>query len=101
MGNRLSMHDNSLEAYESIRATLKGRQLEIWQILWKTPHMTDREILMAIGGTEMNQVRPRITELLKKDLIRETGSRICFHTGKKCRTLALKKQKPQMELDLL
>jgi len=81
------LHKNSMEAYEELRNSLNYRQDRILALIERKPHSTDREILLAHGGTEMNQVRPRITELIEKELVQESGNRICPTTKRKVRTL--------------
>ena len=81
------MHRNSIEAYEELRNSLNHRQDQILALIERKPHSTDREILANYGGIEMNQVRPRITELIEKKLVKETGSKKCLVTKRKVRTL--------------
>jgi len=82
-----SVRDNSLEAYYELKATLNIRQDEILSIIEKYPLLTDREILTKYGGREMNEVRPRITELIKKGLVKEAGDSKCQITGRTVRIL--------------
>lgn len=69
------MHKNSIEAYShgnesgelSKRATLvlgKIRQLGV---------CTDKEVMRALGFSDPNAVRPRITEMLKSGVLEEVG----------------------------
>ena len=81
------MHENSIEAYEELRNSLNHRQDRILALIERKPHSTDREILIAYGGTEMNQVRPRISELIDKELVQESGNRKCPQTKRTVRTL--------------
>ena len=39
-----------------------------------TSSATDREIMQALGYKDMNAVRPRITELIKRGFLEECGS---------------------------
>ena len=89
----LAMHYNSLLAYEEAREALNERCKKILRVIEKFPDSTDRNILHELGGTEMNLVRPRITELIKLGLVVETGSMTCGITGRRCRTLG----KPVLE----
>lgn len=66
---------------------MNDRQDRILGLIEQKPNSTDREILMAYGGYEMNQVRPRITELIDKGLVEESGNRKCPMTKRKVRTL--------------
>ena len=51
--------------------------------------MTDREIAMALGFSDMNSVRPRITELCSAGILGEVDSVKCPTTGKMVRKCAL------------
>lgn len=81
------MHENSLRSYAEIRSQLKGRRLEILLFMEsKAKAMTDREIMVGLGKSDMNAVRPRITELVKLSLLRECNAVRCEKTGKRVRT---------------
>ena len=47
--------------------------------------LTDREVKDLLEFTDMNAVRPRITELLIEGKLKETGSTICNTTGRNVR----------------
>ena len=81
------MHKNSLEAYKELRESLNDRQTHILSIIESKPFLSDRDILREYGGTEMNEVRPRITELIKKGLVQECGTMKCGITGRSVRVL--------------
>lgn len=44
---------------------------------------TDRSIMLELGHTDPNAVRPRITELIDMGLLVETGSATDTYTGKR------------------
>lgn len=69
------MHKNSLKAYKEEKPKLSRRANEIYEFIKhsKQSH-TDRDIMHALWFDEPNQVRPRITELLKIGLIQEDGN---------------------------
>lgn len=92
------MHDNSIEAYENLKPKLGERAERIlrWMESKPTP-MTDREVKDQMGFGDMNEVRPRITELVKHKLLHEVGKRKCPATNKTVR-LVLHNQQNQMEL---
>lgn len=50
--------------------------------------MTDREVKEALGVSDMNYVRPRITELLKLGYIVEVDDVKCHLTNKTVRRVA-------------
>jgi predicted transcriptional regulator len=51
--------------------------------------MTDREIARYLGFSDMNAVRPRITELVQAGTIRDAGNKRDETTGRTVRTVAL------------
>lgn len=76
-------HVNSRRAYQDMVSHLHERaQLIYLEIEIRGPG-TDREIMDRLKFTDMNMVRPRITELIKKKkLLKEVGARLCPVTGK-------------------
>jgi len=59
------------------------RQNEIFEILKKHPNgLTAREILYVLGKSEMNYVRPRLTELLKAEKVIESGLKLDKDTNR-------------------
>ena len=60
------MHPNSLAAYREIRDRLSERKRFVaYAILAAYGTLTDREIAHKLGCRDMNEVRPRITELVQ------------------------------------
>ena len=55
----------------------------------KAGSFTDREIMLGLGFTDPNCVRPRITELINRGVLEECGSLIDHHTGKRVRKVRL------------
>lgn len=47
--------------------------------------LTDREVMILLEFTDMNAVRPRITELLIEGKLVEVGSTTCTTTGRNVR----------------
>lgn len=76
------MHVNSREAYRAERTDLKSRSLAILVEIRKNGPGTVRQIKDRMGFTEMNAVRPRITELVEDKLLREVDNVKCEVTGK-------------------
>jgi predicted HTH transcriptional regulator len=98
----MSVHDNSKKAIREERALGKPhtRRKEILRLLVHTGQpFTDRQIMRALGYQEMNQVRPRITELVKAGSLRESGKGKCPVTGKTVRLVQAPTQ-AEFELDL-
>ena len=90
------MHINSLTAYREEREQLRGRQALIYELLSETnTAMTDREVMSKLGFSEPNAVRPRITELIKKGFVEESGVIICAFTKKRVRMVRKVYHDPQ------
>ena len=87
------MHINSLLAWEEAKDLLNERCQRILRVIERYPDSTDRDVMQELEWNDMNMVRPRITELIKKGMLRETGSMQCAVTGRRCRTLG----KPQFD----
>ena len=59
------------------------RQTEIIEILQKYPNgLTASEILYVLGKTEMNYVRPRLTEVLQAEKVVESGLKLDKDTNR-------------------
>ena len=95
-----SMHINSLLAFDEERAKLNDRCQRILRVIEKYPNSTDRDILAELGQTDPNYVRPRITELIRRGLVVETGATICAVSGRKCRTIGLPKFEHEGQLKM-
>lgn len=78
------MHQNSLEAYQTID-DLGDRQVAIYRTLMISGPMTDRAVAEEMGFGDMNSVRPRITELVHAGFAKEVGNVHCHVTGRKVR----------------
>ena len=80
------VHANSIESYHEIKPELSGRRREIYLTLSRhSKKMTDREVKDIMGLSDMNAVRPRITELVKSGHVEEVGNTKCPITGKTVR----------------
>jgi len=93
------MHTNSIIAYYDGRHKFSKRECEIlgWMLMNKAP-TTDRNIKSALRYADMNSVRPRITELIKKCCVEECGRVVCGVTGKNVRLVRVRAQKPQADM---
>ena len=92
------MHQNSLEAYDTEKPKLGERANRILRWMESKPApMTDREVKDQMGFHDMNEVRPRITELVKYNLLHEVGKKKCPATNKSVR-IVIHNQQNQMEL---
>lgn len=91
------VRENSLAAYRSEQPKLSKRETAI--MAWVTEHgpHTDREVMTGMGFRDMNNVRPRITELLERRLLMEVGDVTCPVTHKTVRRVDIRRPR-QMEL---
>lgn len=94
------MHINSLIAFSEERKALNDRCQRILLVVEEFPNSTDRDILSELGKSDPNYVRPRITELIRRGLVMETGSTTCKVSGRKCRTLGLPKFEHEGQLKM-
>ena len=83
------MHDNSLNAYGAERIKLRRRASEVLGVILQLGHCTDRQIKEKLNYSEMNAVRPRITELIKKGLVEEAGRMRDKKTGRRVRIVKI------------
>ena len=81
----MPVHENSIAAYHADLARLSARAADV--LAWIRQHgpCTDRQAMAGMGFSEPNSVRPRITELIDLQLLREVGSVRCSVTGKTVR----------------
>lgn len=85
----MSVHEHSIEAYHSETAKLSRRAVAI--LAWLELHgpSTDREIVYGMGFSDMNCVRPRVTEAVEAGELVEVGEKRCSVTGKMVRLVDL------------
>ncbi len=96
---RHAMHVNSLSAYHTGQhETFSERELAILSTLKAKRWATDRDLMTALGFSDMNAVRPRITELIADGLIEEIGTTNDTTTGKRVRRIALRPMAQQQTL---
>lgn len=85
------MHANSIIAYYENKFQFTKREMEILGCMFLSPReWTDREIKDALRYSDMNSVRPRITELIDKGALEECGSNICPVTKKRVRLVRIR-----------
>lgn len=87
------MHDNSLATYREEEGKLSTREQAV--LAWITEHgpHTDREVMCGMGFTDMNAVRPRISELIEAGKLMEVCTRRCATTGKPVRVVDVRGQR--------
>lgn len=89
---RQNMHVNSLEVYFlGERQWFSKREIQVLEVVERMGKATDREIMLALGFSDMNSVRPRLTQLKEDGVIEEVGDKTCPVTKKTVRIVALKR----------
>ena len=94
-------HPNSVEAYYSgkLNNEFSDREEEIIKSLRALREATDREVMQFLGYSDMNAVRPRITELINlAGILEECGSKEDIVTGKMVRIVKIKPNTNQLQL---
>lgn len=89
------MHPDSLLAWYEELYNFSRRERQIVREVTLGGHGTDREIMLRLGRIDMNDVRPRITELIKEGVLYEENRRKCYTTGKIVRVVDVKRIAPQ------
>ena len=87
------IHDNSRKSHAEHEAEGKGktyRQRIINLLTLSDKDMTDRQIIGLLGVTDVNNIRPEITRLKQRGVLRESGKVKCPTTGKTVRTVCIK-----------
>lgn len=79
-------HPNSVASLRKVDRETRHRQ--ILDALYMGA-MTDRQIMRYLGLRDLNEVRPRITELKQAGRIREGESVVCRESGRRVRTTML------------
>lgn len=71
--------ETSLECYftPSVRENLNEREIKVLNVIRACPKMTGREIAWLMDCADMNEVRPRISDLKDKGIIVPVGKRMC------------------------
>ena len=91
------IHENSIAAYQQQRDSgrLSRRQRAIVEVLERDTmqHLgrTDRMLMNALGFTDPNAVRPRVTELVNMGFLEECGEIKDSATGMTVRRVRIKK----------
>ena len=80
-----NMHSHSLEAYKIECSKLEGRKKDVHAWLKLNGASTDREVMAGLGHSDMNTVRPRITEMIEFGVLAETGETACPVTNRTVR----------------
>ena len=85
------IHRNSLDCYSSELPRLGARAAKIHALVLESGRAwTDRQIMAALGFSDPNASRPRVTELIKAGMLSECGDVIDGQTGKRVRLVRTK-----------
>ena len=86
----MSVHENSVQAYleELPRLSQRAEAIMVYIRGYGKP-LTDRQIMQGMRFADMNCVRPRVTELVKRGLLYEVDSIKCDVTNKQVRRVTL------------
>lgn len=78
------IHENSLNTYIEISedSSKDTRKDLVYNYIYRVKVCTARDIMKGLGYTDLNMVRPRITELKNEGLIYECGKVKDFITNK-------------------
>ena len=84
-----NIHQNSIESFHSIKDKAARREVIFNVFKRKKAPLTDRQVVNILGFNDMNQVRPRLSELKDAGALIEIGKIKDDQTGKTVRLLAL------------
>lgn len=91
------IHANSHAAYHQERKKLSRRAMLILAWIDLNGQHTDREVMRGMGFSDMNSVRPRITELVDAGQLVEVRDVRCPVTRKTVRVVG----RPPKQMELL
>jgi hypothetical protein len=82
----MTIHINSKLSFKELQLSLGKRQGKILQAVTSMKKLvTDRQVKELLELDDMNQVRPRISELLRLGVLKEGKAIKCPITGRKVR----------------
>jgi hypothetical protein len=79
-----NIHRNSLSAYAVLKKTDRYEAIMKAYESIKSP-LTDRDVKEILGFPDMNNVRPRITELIDQGKLKEVGTELDLVTNTRVR----------------
>ncbi len=79
---KTKMRDTSLDAYESVKATLNEKQADVFDAIKENPNLCDYELAELLGW-KINRIVPRRKELCDMKLIIENGKRLNEATNRR------------------
>ena len=86
------IHPNSIESHHDNQSSGKGetyRKRIVSLLIERAEPMTDRAIIEALHVTDVNNIRPEITRLKQRGLLKELGKVTCPVTKKTVRTVCI------------
>ena len=86
----MPVHKNSARAFHSLDTSTRHSQ--VLRALRQGP-ATARTVMKRCGYTDMNQVRPRITELKKVRRVYEMSDVVCPETNKSVALFAVRERR--------
>lgn len=90
------MHTNSLTAYQSLNSA--HRREIIAQAYADHGRMTDRELCAILGFRDMNNVRPRVTDMIHDGVLVEVATVKDPLTRRPVRVVSLRTEPQQLEM---
>lgn len=94
----MTTHNNSM--ISSRRVEKFNRRLMILSAYDRSDGpVTDRQVALMLDFSDMNAVRPRITELIREGFLKEVGTAQDHVTGQKVRLTARNTKYRQLKLD--
>lgn len=91
------MHSNSLDAYNQMVETIKGKRREVLDVIIRNKRVT-RQDISRIMGKPINEITGRVKELLEIGAIDEVG--IDTSSGRSRAILGLSFETAQLDLQL-
>jgi chromosome segregation and condensation protein ScpB len=91
------MHSNSIDAYNQMVETIKGKRREVLDVIIRNKHVT-RQDIARIMGKPINEVTGRVKELLEIGAIDEVG--VDTSSGRSRAILGLSFETAQLDLQL-
>ena len=82
------IHNNSMAAFQSFDR--KTRCHIVYRVYEVFGPSTDREVAYRLGFSDLNSVRPRITEMIDAGHLKECGNKADDLTGKSVRLVRIK-----------
>lgn len=84
---KTDVHQNSIAAFHEEEGRFGARAGAILAWIHVHGEATDREVMLGLGFTDPNSVRPRISELIDSGDLEEVRSTRCPHSRKTVRVV--------------